>query len=329
MKTALVTGGLGFIGSNLVKILLKRKIVSRCIILDSFAGFINPLKENFSDLRKYRFKEKKNILIERGDANDFRLIYKILNLYKPKLVFHTAAIPLSKIENLNANESKMGSVDTTTNILECINFFQNKKKYKINRFVYISSSMVYGDFKKNKVSEIDKLSPKEIYGTMKLGGEIVTKGLCKFYNIPFTIIRPSAVYGPTDMNNRVSQIFIEKAQKGQTIKIQGIDEKLDFTFVDDLANGCILAATKKNGVNETFNITYGKAETLYKFVKVLSKHFRKLKYKIEKRDSFRPKRGTLSINKARRLLNYKPIYNLEKGIKKYLNFINFINKNKK
>ena len=329
MKTALVTGGLGFIGSNLVKILLKRKIVSRCIILDSFAGFINHLKDNFSDLRKYRFKEKKNILIERGDAKDFRLIYKILNLYKPKLVFHTAAIPLSKIENLNANESKMGSVDTTTNILECINFFQNKKKYKINRFVYISSSMVYGDFKKNKVSEIDKLSPKEIYGTMKLGGEIVTKGLCKFYNIPFTIIRPSAVYGPTDMNNRVSQIFIEKAQKGQTIKIQGKDEKLDFTFVEDLANGCILAATKKNGVNETFNITYGKAETLYKFVKVLSKHFRKLKYKIEKRDSFRPKRGTLSINKAKRLLNYKPIYNLEKGIKKYLNFINFINKNKK
>ena len=328
MKTALVTGGLGFIGSNLVKILLKRKIISRCIILDSFTGFINPLKENFSDLRKYRFQEKKNIVIERGDAKDFRLIYKILNLYKPKLIFHTAAIPLSKIENLNANESKIGSVDTTTNILECINFFQNKKKYKINRFVYISSSMVYGDFKKNKVSETDKLSPKEIYGTMKLSGEIVTRGLCKFYNIPFTIIRPSAVYGPTDMNNRVSQIFIERAQKGQTIKIQGKDEKLDFTFVEDLANGCILAATKKNGVNETFNITYGKAETLYKFVMILSKHFKKLKYKIEKRDSFRPKRGTLSINKAKRLLNYKPIYNLEKGIKKYLNFVNILNKNK-
>jgi len=328
MKTALVTGGLGFIGSNLVKILLKKKIVSRCIILDSFTGFINPLKENFSDFRKYRFQEKKNIVIERGDAKDFRLIYKVLNLYKPKLVFHTAAIPLSKIENLNANESKIGSVDTTTNILECINFFQNKKKYKINRFVYISSSMVYGDFKKNKVSETDKLSPKEIYGTMKLSGEIVTRGLCKFYNIPFTIIRPSAVYGPTDMNNRVSQIFIERAQKGQTIKIQGKDEKLDFTFVEDLANGCILAATKKNGVNETFNITYGKAETLYKFVMILSKHFKKLKYKIEKRDSFRPKRGTLSINKAKRLLNYKPIYNLEKGIKKYLNFVNILNKNK-
>ena len=328
MKTALVTGGLGFIGSNLVNILLKKKIAQRCILLDSFVSFVNPLKDNFSDLRKYRFNDNKNIIVERGDAKDFRLIYKILDLYRPNLIFHTAAIPLAKIDNLNANESKIGSIDTTTNILECVNFFKNKKKYKIDRFVYLSSSMVYGDFKKNKVSEIDKLNPKEIYGTMKLAGEIVTRGLCKFYNIPFSIIRPSAVYGPTDMNNRVSQIFIQKALKGQIIKIQGKNEKLDFTFVEDLANGCILAATKNNGKNMTFNITYGKSETLLNFVKPLSKHFKTLKYKIEKRDKFRPKRGTLSISKAKRLLNYKPKYNLQKGIKKYIDFVNYINKRK-
>ena len=57
---------------------------------------------------------------------------------------------------------------------------------------------------------------------MKLSGEVITKGLCKFFKIPFSIIRPSAVYGPTDMNNRVSQIFIEKALEGKNIKIQGL-----------------------------------------------------------------------------------------------------------
>ena len=325
MNNALVTGGLGFIGSNLVKILLKKKIVNKCILLDSFGGFINPLKKSFTDFRKYRFENTKNIIVERGDAKDFRLIYKILDLYKPKLIFHTAAIPLAKIDNLNANEAKIGSIDTTTNILECINFYQNKKKSMVNRFVYISSSMVYGDFKTNKISENHSLKPKEIYGTMKLAGEIITKGLCSFYKIPFTIIRPSAVYGPTDMNNRVTQIFIEKALKNETIKIQGKNEKLDFTYVEDLAKGCVLAATKKNGINKTFNITYGKAETLYKFVKHLSKYIKNVKYVVKKRDNFRPIRGTLSVNKAKKLLKYKPIYNIEKGIREYLKFKEKIN----
>lgn len=325
MNNALVTGGLGFIGSNLVKILLKKKIVNKCILLDSFGGFINPLKKSFTDFRKYRFDNTKNIIVERGDAKDFRLIYKILDSYKPKLIFHTAAIPLAKIDNLNANEAKIGSIDTTTNILECVNFYQNKKKSMIKRFVYISSSMVYGDFKTNKISESHTLKPKEIYGTMKLAGEIITKGLCSFYKIPFTIIRPSAVYGPTDMNNRVTQIFIEKALKNETIKIQGKNEKLDFTYVEDLAKGCVLAATKKNGINKTFNITYGKAETLYKFVKHLSKYIKNVKYVVKKRDNFRPIRGTLSVNKAKKLLKYKPIYNIEKGIREYLKFKEKIN----
>ena len=267
MKTALITGGLGFIGSNLVKILIKNKIVNKCILLDSFSGFINPLKKSFTDFRKYRFENTKNIIVERGDAKDFRLIYKILDTYKPKLIFHTAAIPLSKIDNLSANEAKTGSVDTTTNLLECINFYQSNSKFKLGRFVFFSSSMVYGDFKKNRISEKSNLEPKEIYGTMKLAGEIITKGLCSFYKIPFSIIRPSAVYGPTDMNNRVTQIFIEKALENETIIIQGKNEKLDFTYVEDLARGCVLAATNKKGINKTFNMTYGKAETLYSFVK--------------------------------------------------------------
>ena len=324
MNCALITGGLGFIGSNLVKLLFKKKVVKKCVILDSYTGYINPLSDSYSDLRKYRFNDFKNISVERGTAQDFRLIYKILKKYKPSIIYHTAAVPLSKVDNLSASESRKGSVDTTTNLLECINFFKNNnKKYKLKRFVYFSSSMVYGDFKKDKAFEKDVPNPKEIYGTMKLAGEIVTKGLCGFYRIPYTIIRPSAVYGPTDMNNRVTQIFINKAFKGETINVEGKNEKLDFTFVEDLASGCILASTKKNGENRTFNITYGKGETLYKFVKVLSKYFKKLKFKIKKRDSFRPKRGTLSINKAINLLKYKPKYNLELGIKKYVEFVNY------
>ena len=91
--------------------------------------------------------------------------------------------------------------------------------------------MVYGDFKSDEANENDKLYPKEIYGTVKLAGEIITKGMCKQYNIPYTIIRPSAAYGPTDMNQRVTQYFIEKAMAGEELTIHE-DEKLDYTIVD-------------------------------------------------------------------------------------------------
>ena len=103
------------------------------------------------------------------------------------------------------------------------------------------------------------------------------------------VIRPSAVYGQTDMNNRVTQIFINKAFKGETINIEGKNEKLDFTFVEDLANGCILASTKKNGENRTFNITYGKGETLYKFVKILDTKTKDIVKKATRRGARLPK----------------------------------------
>ena len=181
--------------------------------------------------------------------------------------------------------------------------------------------MVYGNFKKKTASENDICEPIELYGTMKLSGEVITKGLCKFFKIPFSIIRPSAVYGPTDMNNRVSQIFIEKALEGKNIKIQGVKESLDFTYVDDLVNGIILSATKDKGLNQIFNITRGKAEKLITFVKILSKYIGNIKFHVTDRDSFRPKRGTLSVKKAKNLLGFKSKFSLEDGLKNYLDFL--------
>ena len=75
-------------------------------------------------------------------------------------------------------------------------------------FAAMTGKTYVGDFKTNKVNEKSDVNPKEAYGTMKLAGEIITKGISKLNNIPYTIIRPSAVYGPTDMNLRVSQYFI-------------------------------------------------------------------------------------------------------------------------
>ena len=87
-----------------------------------------------------------------------------------------------------------------------------------------------------------------------------------------------------------------------------------------------MAAKSKKAENNVFNFTFGKAQTLYKYVQILSKYFKNLKFSVGKRDQLRPKRGTLSIRKAQLLLKYKPKYNLEKGMKKYIEFTKSLKK---
>ena len=248
------------------------------------------------------------------------MITKILSTYRPEYIFHLAALPLAKLENLNSEEALEGSVLSTTNLLESISQMSQPKPF-VKRFVYASSSMVYGDFQENPATEEHPTNPKEIYGTMKLAGESITRGLGTFHEIDFSIVRPSAVYGPTDMNRRVSQIFIEKAQRGEKLTIHGKNEALDFTYVKDIANGFVLAATKPEASKQTFNITHGKAHTLVEFAEILKEFYPNLAYEVVERDEFRPRRGTLSIEKARHLLNYHPRYSLREGVRECLDSV--------
>ena len=323
MKTVLITGGLGFIGAHIAQEMIKDNIVDNAILLDHYGGFINPLRSDFKDYRKYRLEGiEDKVIIERGETRNSIIMTNLINKYRPDYIIHTAALPLAKIDNLNAAEAREGSVDSTAGILEIINYFKLKDGYCPLKFTYFSSSMVYGDFQSEIATEDHPTVPKEVYGTMKLAGEVVTRGLANFYGIPYTIVRPSAVYGPTDMNRRVSQIFIEKAFKKQKIQVHGKDEKLDFTYIKDIAHGAILATIKDEAKGEDFNITHGKAHTLFEYVECLKFHFPDLDYEIVPRDSFRPKRGTLSIDKATKLLGYVPQYSLRKGVDDYVKFIN-------
>ena len=116
-------------------------------------------------------------------------------------------------------------------------------------------------------------------------------------------------------------MFIEAAINNKKIKVEGPNEKLDFTYIDDLVNGLILAGIKKSAINETFNITYGKGRKLIEFVNILKKFYPNLKVQIKPKDKFKPSRGTLSIKKAKKFLGYKPEVNIETGIKNYLNYL--------
>jgi nucleoside-diphosphate-sugar epimerase len=322
MKTALITGGLGLIGSFIARKLIEDSDIDKVILLDHYGRYVSSIREDFTDYRKLRIKGiEDKIVIERGEAKYFSVLYNILDRYRPLYIYHLAALPLAKLQNLNTEEALEGTVSSTSHFLEAVGMLKQNLGYEPERFVYSSSSMVYGDFKYNPADEDHPTNPKEIYGTMKLAGEVVTRGLSKYFDLKSVIIRPSAVYGPTDMNRRVSQIFIDKAMRKEKITIQGTDEALDFTYVRDIAKGFVLAATCASAIGETFNITAGSARTLMDYVMILKGYFPWLEYEVTERDSFRPKRGTLSIEKARNLLSYKPDYDLEKGIAEYIEFI--------
>jgi UDP-glucose 4-epimerase len=188
--------------------------------------------------------------------------------------------------------------------------------------------MIYGDFFRDDNGEIipakedQTCNPLGLYGAMKLAGEYVTKAYHKRFNIPYTIIRPSAVYGPTDCNRRVTEIFIHNALRGKDLILDnGGLHKLDFSYVEDVANGFILASNSNNGINNTFNITRGEGRSIKELAEITASIIPHTKLIVKKTDVFRPNRGALDISKAKKLLGYNPKYSLNEGMKKYIDFV--------
>ena len=141
------------------------------------------------------------------------------------------------------------------------------------------------------------------------------------FDLPYTIIRPSALYGERCVSRRVGQAFIESAllKKPLTINGDGRDA-LDFTYIEDLIQGVILSITKKQAINEIFNITYGHARQIIELAEMVTSEFRGLDIKFNPRDGLMPERGTLDVSKARNLLGYSPQNPIEIGFQKYISW---------
>ena len=181
--------------------------------------------------------------------------------------------------------------------------------------------MVYGQFENESVSEESPCKPLGIYGALKFSGEKLVIAYSQVFDLKYTIIRPSALYGERCVSRRVSQVFIENSIKNNAFCINGTGEdSLDFTYINDLLNGVELIIKNKASTNQTFNLTYGKASKINFLAKVIKNYFPKVKITYEKKDKLMPERGTLDISKAKKLLSYNPKHNLEKGIEKYINW---------
>ncbi len=315
MARVLITGGAGFIGSHMMRILLDSG--HEAIGLDFFQQYIHPLQPTFLENMNYRFEVLlKDAKLERVNTLSVDSMRRVIQSFKPTHVIHLAALPLANIAIRHPEEAFDTIIKGTMNLLEAM-----RDQQDLERFVYTSSSMIYGDFETSPMPEAGRKEPKEIYGGMKLCGEILTKVFSQRYNIPYNIVRPSAVFGPTDNNRRVLQIFVENAFRGLPIRVTNPETRLDFTYVKDVAQGFLDIAFSK-AVNEEFNMTRGNSTSLGEAAAAVKKRFPDLVVEERiKTDTYRPERGALSVQKARDLAGYNPKYDLDSGLDEYIEYM--------
>lgn len=312
----MIIGGAGFIGSRITKKLTD--LGHEVIIYDKFYNFLESEKDKYVFYLRQRLNDLcPGIKIVYGDIRDNINLLKAIEENRPAIIIHLAQIPLANISNKLSGEALDININGLTSLIKAIGAINFVK-----RLVYSSSSFVYGHFKYAPADENHPTNPIDVYGGTKLACENIIKGFGARFGIDYTIIRPSAVYGPTDANLRVSQIFIDNAFNDRELIMEGGGETaLDFTYIDDIAQGFVLAALSPQAKNEIFNITRGEGRTLKELSEILKQYFPDLKTIIKPTDQTRPVRGALDIKKAKEILGYSPKYSLEDGIREYVAYI--------
>jgi len=308
----LVTGGKGFIGSKIVEMLSKDHKVT---VVDNHDTYGIMTKEELNKLYTWRTRNwnSKNVSMIVGDVLDRLVCLKAFS-HRPDIVIHLATYPRAKIVDADPIAGIPKVINTTTNLL------WHSSKFGVNKFVYISSSMVYGDFK-DGTKEDGNTKPKNIYGEAKLTGERMVKLFAKRNGLNYNIIRPSGVYGPGDMPDRVVSKFFEKAMANETITLHNGDNRVDFTYRQDAATGIIQAALS-SVANVSFNITAGNATSLRKLAEMIIE-ITGSESEIEDigNHELYPMRGTLDISRAKDLLDYEPKFSLKEGLQSYYDWL--------
>lgn len=305
----IVTGGLGFIGHHLVQQLCN--LGHQLSIIDNVTDYGSFNSAEVGRLVSSRLKTiPESVTIYRADINDCTDFHSIFNNNSYDVIIHLASFPRQKTVSKNPALAAKTMIEGTVNLLQACN--------NVGKFIFVSSSMVYGDFS-GSVNEESLCNPKGQYGILKLAGENLVKDWSNNTGIPYTVIRPSAVYGARDISDRIVPKFLTAASGNKPLNVNGKDESIDFTHVSDLVSGIALAVKKKESENQTFNMTRGSARTIYNAAQVATAIADGGIIEVNNPDGSYPSRGTLNITKANTLLGYTPTVDIEVGFKKTYN----------
>jgi nucleoside-diphosphate-sugar epimerase len=308
----LITGGLGLIGHNVTAKLEAKE--HEVVITDTQTNYGIVPQDELDYLMAERRKKIATDRIYRIDITDRDGIDWLIREHKPDVVIHMASFPRQKVVNANPAHGAEVMMEGLINVLE------SAKHHRVERVVYISSSMVYGDFE-DQVTEDSECHPIGQYGIMKLAGEHLVKDYHRRGAFDYVIVRPSAVYGPLDVEDRVVAKFMLTAMRGGTLKVNGAGETLDFTYVDDVADGIVAATLSKNTNNKTYNITKSRSRSLLDAANLAVKIVGRGTVEVHDRDADFPSRGALNIDAARRDFNYDPKVDVEEGFQKYYEWL--------
>ena len=311
MKTVLVTGHAGFIGSHLTAKLLKKSF--KVIGVDNFNAYYDPKRK---EKNVKEFKKNRNFKEYKVDITDFEKLKKVFKENKIDLIVHLAARAGVRPSIKNPELYKKVNVKGTENLLKIA------KEFKINQFVYASSSSVYGEQEKIPFSETDpvknQVSP---YAKTKKQAEELCLKYAKEYGIKMTVLRFFTVYGPAGRPDMAPYIFTRKMLKNETItKFGEGDSSRDYTYIDDIVQG-IIKAIEKPFEFEIINLGNNQPVKLNDFIKTLERLIDKKAKIIEKpRHVADVKRTYADISKAKKLLDWEPEIDLETGMKKFIDW---------
>jgi len=316
MKTVLVTGGSGFIGSNLCEKLLALNY--NIINLDNFNDYYSPLIKikNIKNALTYS-----NYKVIDGDLQDKNLLTSIFNLNSVDIIIHLAALAGVRRSINNPLEYIDVDIKGTVNLLECA------RKYNIKKVIFASSSSVYGQnflpFKETDNAQ-SQISP---YAAAKASGELFCRTYNNLYGIPIVCLRFFTVYGPRQRPEMAIYNFTSRISEGRVISIFGNGtSSRDYTYIDDILDG-IISSMNLNCSFEIFNLGNSHPTNIEYLVTLIEKNLGKkalMDYTLMQPGDVA--HTFADISKAQKLLNYAPKVSIEKGIEEFINWFKIENK---
>ncbi|OGN90367.1 MAG: hypothetical protein A2Y88_11810 [Chloroflexi bacterium RBG_13_48_10] len=296
----LVTGGAGFVGSNLVYFLVNEG--AKVTILDDF--FTGKIENLARSAGKYE--------LVRGSVTDRELIRDLVS--KSEIIFHLAA------RNIIAS-TRNPYEDYQTNIGGTLNVLLAAREFHPMRIIYTSSVSVYGNPRYLPINEDDHISLLTPYAVSKFGGEGYCQAFYESYSTPVVVVRYSNVYGTMqDPNNPYCGVvakFMQKAKAGLAPEIHGDGQQTrDFTFIDDAIEATVLAGLSPKAEGEVFNIGTGMETDVNSLARMILDlyHLDLEPLHIDRRDIDNIRRRVVNIEKIRKIIRWVPRYTLKDGL---------------